>query len=168
MDYEPEEEYGDISLEVTAMHTYNVDGEALQRQLVAKAAEMLFKQMEKPLKERLDAEINVHVGPVILEALNKARVKTNRYGEPTGEEMTLAGYIAEQAIKWAETSVRHDGYEAEYYNKENKPRLAWLIHRELASVYKDGIAKAVSEVKAELDAGLGEAVRKALVQYIGK
>ena len=168
MEYEQEEEYGDIELLVTAKHTYRVDSAALHRQIVKKAAELLFKQQEKQFKEQLDAEIAQQVGPVVLEALTTARVKTNRYGEPTGEMMTLSGYIAEQAVKWAETPVKPNGYEADYAREENKPRLAWMVHKELAAGYKDAVEKAVTQVRAELDAGLGEAVRSALIKHIGK
>lgn len=126
--------------------------------LVAQEVASEFKQTEgwdgirKRFQNLRDEEIRAQVAPIIAEAIHTPVVRTNVYGEPTGESTTLRELVVKEA---REALTRRE----DRYGRDNTTNLQKVIRAEVQAAFVKEVAAVVKEVRAQVVAEIGETAR---------
>ena len=137
-----------------------VGGKTVAGAVIAKLVEQAAKgsysdALKRRVQEIRDEAIRAAIEPVIAEALNKPLVKTNSYGEPTGQETTLRELVMEKTRKTLGISTE-DGYRNGRY--EHSTTLERLVRAQVDAAIKEEIAEAVKAAKEAVPKQLGASI----------
>jgi hypothetical protein len=139
--------------------------DAVVAKLVAQAAEQPdYRTLKKRVAEIRDEEIRAAIAPAIAKAWEAPIVKTNQWGEPTGQPTTLRDLVVDEAKKVLSGWTDRSGS----WPRESAPLAQLLVHKmvetelrkELSEVIKEEREKVVAAVRAQAADLIAEAVAK--------
>lgn len=167
-------------MEITATVSFpeweDDDDEVIRGAIVREAAATMLEGAESDITEAVRqavlTTIKIQIGPIIEGVIAEPVRRTNAYGEARGDPVTLRELILKNAKEWLEQSVNpRDGKPTRMHRDNPVSRAHYLtrvaVRQELEQMYRTEIAEAVAEVRAELDAGLGEMVQGAIKSLLG-
>jgi hypothetical protein len=132
----------------------------VEESIVRQAAQILADRLDEKAAELLEALVveraGAKVDSIIDSVASMEFKKTNSYGEPTGETITLAGMLRDSIQR-----IEKDGY----YNKP-KARLSKVVEEELDKALRSELGKEIEaakkEIRASIDAKFVGAIQEAL------
>lgn len=138
------EEYTEISLadQIACEVARTYIGQSVRENIKAKVEAAVKAEIDEGIKGKVDA--------ILEEMISKGVPKTNNWGEPTGEMVSVRDSIIQQADRFMKEKVNSRGEKEDYHNS-GMNRVDWYIKK----YAQDGLDKAI---KAQIDAIKGEAV----------
>lgn len=121
---------------------------AVVQKLAAEASRQYRHELAQRVRDIRDEEIRLAIAPEIAEALNEPFRRTNAYGEPKGDPVTMREYIVEVVHQWMNER-------ADSYRSEKGTNIQALVRAQVEAAFKAEIAEAV------------KAAREAVVSQIG-
>lgn len=158
--------------------TLDIDTDSLlspQRQTLAEViAEMaagrmllsLTNEERTGLRHRVmeisDAEIRMQVQPLVAEALARSMRKTNRWGEPTGEPITLAEAIMDEA----QTQLTRTTHDDSFSGQRKRTLVQEIVAKEVERTIRHELAQEMSAAREQVAAAIREEGAKVLTETI--
>lgn len=99
------------------------------------------------------------ITPMVTDAIAAGVQKTNSYGEPIGEPVTMRDVIVATAKEWLEKPTND-------YGRDRKTRLQALLHDEVERAMKAELKATIDAAKAEVEAAVREKGAEVLAETI--
>lgn len=162
--------------------------EELQDRLVSELVERLLYERDRGesdlsakvkslVVDKVDQAVSTiadeHIGKQMQEYVENAVFqRSNKWGEPQGEELTFREYLDETATTYLTEHVSYDG-KAKHQSggfswSAHQSRIAHLIHEHLHYDIERALKKAVGNVNAQIAEGLQETVKIKLAEITEK
>lgn len=112
----------------------NVD-DYFEGSIMDRVAGMISDQVSTELRQRVQSCVSSSIksvveekcAQIIEEELQKPCIKTNEWGEPTGNGVTLRQYVIDSFDKYMKQKVNYEGRLADHYDGKAKERWQYLI-----------------------------------------
>lgn len=131
----------------------------------------LRRMAEERLRSLIDEAVTTKAAGVIEEIMARPLQRTDSYGQPVGEPVSLAAVIADRVENWATERVDQDG---KLEGKNNRfgavfsTRLEHMV-RDLASGdLKRAVDKEVTAIRDQLKAGASAAIAKQIASRVAE
>lgn len=147
---------------------YETEGQTLGALLAEKLAKSVRESEAWPeAKKRVavirEEEIRARIVPQIEQAMTEPIRKTNTWGEPTGQAMTMRELILDEVKKFmSEPADRHYREKGTVLEKYVRDTVQSTIKTELAEVLAEEKAKVVAAVRAKAADLIAEAVKQGI------
>lgn len=129
-DYEgPEEPTNEATLDVKVSIQWNND--AVIKQVVRKLAGRIYDdikpQVQKAILEGLDSQVNLAISAL----LDKEIQPTDRWGQITGEQISIRALLQRDAEVWLVENVDYQGRKGSESYGQKHSRIHWIIQEAL-------------------------------------
>lgn len=166
----------DLTSVIGETHGYDADGEYTGRvpqtlgdAVAAKIAEDLkrdetYKALKRQVMELREAEVRAQLKPIVEAAIAAPVQRTDGYGAPTGEPITLTSLIMAEVQQYLNRRVG-SGYNSPsttFVQKFVKEAVDNAIKKELAEAIVEEKAKVVATVRAKAAELIADAVRQGI------
>ena len=143
---------------------------SLQGEIVREAVRQLFdalrRDLEQTITNQLDEQIRKQLAEILTDIVETPIQKTNSYGEPRGEPVSLRERIIKHAEDWLQEAVDEQGKTKSYHRDKTMPRAEWMTKRavrsQLYKLYHERIAEAVQQAKDTLNDELENMIKDAI------
>lgn len=163
-------DFHDLDLNTEIGKHYDEDGDlvggatlagAVVQKLVAQAArEPYHSDLTNRVQTIRDEEIRAAVAPAIEAALSTPFRRSNGYGEPKGEPITMREYIVEIAQKWMNERSGSG------YSSDKGSNLEVLVRSHVEAAFKAEIAEAVKAAREAVTAQIGGSISKVVTDAV--
>lgn len=136
-----------------------------------KTQSTLAKQLDKKIKEHIDAKVtelaDKHILPRVTEMIENITIaKTNNWGEKTGEKYTFIEYLTKCAENYMTAEVNYEGKTKDqsggYSWSKSGTRVALMIDKHLHYSIETAMKNALAQANSTIATGLQGAVKIAL------
>lgn len=124
---------------------------------------------QERLEQAIDAAVTDQVKARIEELLANPLQRTDAFGQPVGEPVSLAAILNERVTSWATDLVNAQGLAADkngYGYREAVPRIEWLLKQVASSELQSAVSKEVERIKAELKAAATQGIAKQIAEKV--
>ena len=126
----------------------------------------------KEMREAVKAEITMIVREVVESEVRQIAdsefTPTNKWGEKTGDPVTLRGMVADAARTWFSEPTDERGNVGYAANGPKRPRIEWKILGLISEVFKAEAATTVEAVKNEVRAGVQRKIGAEIASAVAK
>lgn len=137
-------------------------GEIVAQKIVERLAkEDRYHELTRQVQEIRKEVIREAVRPQVEEALNKPFRRSNIYGEPAGEPVTLRELIVDEVRR-----VLKDP--ADKYNRDRGTVLEAAVHKEVEAAFASEIREAVKQTREQVSDRIGQIVADAVSEGMRK
>jgi hypothetical protein len=131
---------------------------AVVQKLAAEASRQYKTELAQRVREIRDEEIRLAIAPEIALALGEPFRRTNGYGEPKGEPVTMREYIVDVVQSWMN--------ERDKYNHDKGTNIERLVRKLVEEAFKAEIAAAVKSAREAVTKQIGESFGNAVTDAV--
>lgn len=140
----------------------------LAREVAKSIARELRDDMRKDVRDIVVETARAQVADIITETMAAGFRKTNSYGEPTGEPITLREMVVDQVKGELVRLVDGYGRPADRYNGGNLTFIEYHSRKAATEALKGEVGTAVADAVAEIKTGVKSLVTESMAAKVHK
>lgn len=121
---------------------------------------------EQKLDALISEKIEARATAIVEDLLTKPIQRTDTFGQPTGEPVSLHAILAKEIEGWCAASVDSSGREGRDSYGTRTTRLEWLVKQVASSDLQQAVTKEVDRIKAELKSAATGAIAKQIAERV--